>query len=48
VKFLSIILTVHRLEVSLYNFYIAKQFQTIFAPEGEVVEVTVKNKEEAS
>ncbi len=49
-RFLGIILRVLRLEVSVYNVYIANQFQTTFA-QGEVeknplVEVTVNSKEE--
>jgi hypothetical protein len=49
-KFLGIVVRVLRLEVSVYNVYIANQFQNTFA-QGEggvkyVVEVTVNSKEE--
>ncbi len=37
-RFLSIILRVHRLEVSIYNVYITNQFQTTFATGGRGVE----------
>jgi hypothetical protein len=54
-KFLSIILRVIRLEVSVYNVYITKQFQTTFARGGggggvvnPLEEVTVNSKEENS
>jgi hypothetical protein len=33
-RFLGIIVRVLRLEVSVYNFYITKQFQTPFAQRG--------------
>jgi hypothetical protein len=51
-RFLGIILRVLRLEVSVHDVYIANQFQTTFAQEGEVVnplvELTVNSKKENS
>jgi hypothetical protein len=54
-RFLGKILRVLILEVSVYNVYIAKQFQTTFAQGGwgegsksVIVEVTVNSKEENS
>jgi hypothetical protein len=44
-RFLGIILRFLRLEVSVYNVYITNQFQTTFAPLGEV---TVNSKDENS
>ncbi len=52
-NFLGIIVRVLRLEVSVYNVYIANLFQTTFAREGgggvkSLVEVTVNMQEENS
>jgi hypothetical protein len=54
-RFLGIILTVLRLQVSVYNVYVTNQFQTTFAlgwggggVENPLVEVTVNSKEENS
>ncbi len=47
-RFLGIILTVLRLEVSVYNVYMTNQFQATFAEGGGgdlLVELTVNSKE---